>query len=200
MADGTIDGTNVIFYCNWMKVGYFDPKMPVPQDGWVGSGHHNVATAQYPLGTIGHQLNETAPGSGAGSLGTFGHSYFLYGQFLHESGTTAAAKLLCVPDAAAYPFRLTDGQTEGIANGSELYGVLLSAMTTLYYGWFFCGGVVPSDLVAAMDGTINTDASVVAGEFTTGALTADEIGLALCDGYTSNEQPIGFAYADDTDN
>ena len=141
MADTTIDGTNLIFYCNWLGVGFFDPKMPTPQDGWDGSGHHNVATAQYPLGTIGHQLNETAPGSGTGSNGTFGHSYFIYGQMDQGSGTTSAAKQLVVAVSASYPFRLTDDPDDNIVISGSLYGVTISLMTTLYYGWFFCGGL-----------------------------------------------------------
>ena len=48
-----------------------------------------------------------------------------------------------------------------------------------------------------MDGTFATDDSVDVGDFTSHDLTADNIGLAICDA-AANDQPIGFAYAADT--
>jgi hypothetical protein len=190
MADSTIDGTKLLFYDNWPGPAHRRVGM---LDGPLDARSHNVAVPYCDVGTKWFIHN-----SGA-SKGTAGDSIFVYLQAVNNADVAIAAKTVCVPDVVLYPYRVTNDPDDCISVADALYAIAISAMTDSYYGWFFAGGVVPSDEIVSggtfvLDGTFPTDDSVVAGDFTTVDLTADAIGFGVIAATTS---AIGYAMAAD---
>jgi hypothetical protein len=72
-----------------------------------------------------------------------------------SSAATAANALLPTQ------YIVTDDASEALLSGP--IAVALSAMTTGYYGWFWCGGVCPVDSVSGLGGSYVTDGTVAAG-------------------------------------
>lgn len=185
MANSTIDDAKFILIDRWP--GAPDDKMGTPPDGFTGSSHHNVSTPQYSIGTKIRVYDNTNKG----------YSTFIYLQYI--AGTKAstlalAAKQFVAMDtseqatAATSPtyYKVTDDGSEALIQGP--LAVALSAMTTAYYGWFWCGGVCPVDFVSGLGGNYVTDGNVAAGAgivgVANGSLTSTQgdkiiLGLAM---------------------
>lgn len=189
MADATIDSEQI--YLTPGRWGTPD-KTIVLQDGVTGALHHNVVAPFFPLGTVIQVWNNGT------TAGVDGFSEFVYVQYIVGSGPTCAAKQLLVPDAVGTgPYVLTNDPDDCIVNsGCERAAVAISVVTTAYYGWAWCGGVVPEAEVSGLGGTYATDDSVLAGSaICEHNLTADAMGFAATDGVL--DVPIGFALAED---
>lgn len=152
MAAGTIAYNLFHLTGNWPKA---PDRCDVPLSGFTGLAHHNVETAAYVPGT---QITVYNDGSG----GTTGYSTFIYLQ-LYTQAATLAAKLLCGQISATLWYRVSNNGAATIEAASPgCIGVALSAMTSTYYGWFWCDGVCPVQYVAALTGNYVTK-DVVAG-------------------------------------
>jgi hypothetical protein len=172
MADTTILAKYIVLQDTVQ--GNVNPNLPQPTGGFTGSEHHNVATAEYDVGTKIQVYDETAKG---------------YATFVYLKNGTAAATIaagsVMIPAGATQnstylTYIYTNDADDGVVGGN--CAVALSAMTDDYYGWFWCGGVAPigitnSGIVAAT--TIATDDSVAIGNISTVDLTADSVGLGL---------------------
>ncbi len=181
MADKTVDGAYLFFYDNWPGRVY---RQNALADFYTAT-NHNVATDVCGVGTKVEVWN---PGS---SLGRAGWSVFIY----LKNGATApgvavAAKSILCPDLATDVYVVTNDPNDCLSMGEGLACVAPSAMTASYYGWYLCGGVVPSDLIPAMDGSFATDDAVVAGDFTTATLAVDAIGLSIL---TATTTAVGYS-------
>ena len=170
MADSTIDSEKVVLVDGFP--GYPGALSSTDaKNGFTDASHHNVATAQYPIGTKIQVQN-----SGTGIAGP---SIFMYGQIGTQNGDVAiAAKTICIFDSASDPYELTNDPDSAVGIGAGPIAVALSAMTDAYYGWFWVGGVCPEAFVSGLGGNYPTDSTVVAGTFCAGNLTADAIGLS----------------------
>jgi len=197
MADSTLDSE--LFYLNTGMWGAPNPKYGTPDDGFTGSDHHNVATEVYPLGTVIAYYND-------GTAGVAGWSEFVYCQMEGTSAPTCAVKQICVQDAAGAPFVVTNDPDSALVTtallGQLAACVALSAMTDAYYGWFYCGGVVPEGAVSGLGGNFATVNNVAAGyPIMVSDLTADAIGIGLFlpasatanTGTHNSNVPIGLA-------
>jgi len=123
---------------------------------------------------------------------------------------TLAAGSLCGIDSAnapaTYGYHSVTGDvsTFGASGRSGgLYAVALSAMTTTYWGWFWCGGVVPDFYTSSSakigDTDFLTDGNIVAGAAVAPHLSTDAtMILAIDTTATASNPPMGFAYADDS--
>jgi len=169
--------------------------------GFTGSATHNVATAQYPIGTK-IQIQNTG-------TGVEGPSIFMYAQVgTQNPDVDIAAKSVCTFDNASNPFKLTNDSDGDISTRSCPAAVALSAMTNSYYGWFWVGGVCPESLVSDLGGNYATDSTVAAGAMCVAALAASNVPLgfsATVDGSTADttaaqtpaDVACGFALAAD---
>jgi len=197
MADSTIDSELFVLKDNWPGVARRVSPDNLPNGDIISALHHNVTTAMFPIGDKIVVRNRSAV------AGDDGDSTFIYlkGLAVTEANPTCAAKQLCVPSLAGTPYQVTNDPDQALyKTGCPLVGVLLSVMSfdnsTAYYGWFWCGGVAPEAMVAAMGGNYVTDGAVVAGPIVAhDPATADSIGLGPCGGDT--EAIIGFAYSAD---
>lgn len=192
MADSTITVGRLFLVNNW---GEPNPAYGLPADGLIGVSHHNVVAAAYPLGTVIKVPNVT--------IGNVGFSFLAYLKAVANAAVAFAAGEVCVPDAVATgPCVVTNDPDDCIQKAGSLAAICLSAMTTLYYGWFWVGGVCPQDVALFNNvasplttaATIPTDDSVVAGAFTTVDLAADAIGLGVM---AATALPFGFALGAD---
>jgi hypothetical protein len=186
MADSTIDSELFRLFNHWSR-----PQAQVrqPHDSLIDSSHHNVAS---PKADVGCTLQLKC----LGVTGQVGWSEVTYLQVGTQNPAAAiAAKAVCVPDATAYHHRVTNDPDDCIlATGSPLVAIALSAMTDLYYGWFWTGGVCPEQYVSGLGGDYLTDDNVVAGPITAHNLDADAIGLGPA---AAGEGICGFAYSAD---
>jgi hypothetical protein len=162
MADSTIDTTLVHFKDNWpdgemlsAKNCGFDPR----QIATSAAGHNTVAPS-FPVGT---KVNFYHPGV----AGKAGPCRFVYLGLGTQVGTLAA-KGIVMPVSATVWYTVSNNST-CVAVTSGCGAVALGAMTNDYYGWFLCGGVVPTDFVAALTGNFATTGLVTAGAFGTKA-------------------------------
>lgn len=152
MADGTLDSDLLILTDYWPghPTGNYSP----PSDGFTGATSHNVETPVYPVGTKISVFNR-------GTAGQKGWSTFIYLQLLTQHATNVlAAKSLVVSDSATVWWKVTNATANVASTQLAAYG--LSAMTTAYYGWFWCGGVCPEDYVSGLGGNYLTNGLVVA--------------------------------------
>lgn len=185
MADSTIDDQEI--YLNENQWPGFDLGNHVPEDGFLGSAHHNVsadADGNYP-----YKLGSRVKVYNDGALGNEGMSEFTY--LLYKPITleppTAAAKQFCVRSDADEPFHITNSPDENLGIGLGPCAVMLSAMTATTTaakaGWFWTGGVVPTDKklfkgsASPLAGTFATTSAVVVGPITAADLEADAIGI-----------------------
>jgi len=159
----------------------------VLQDGITGASHHNVATAAFPLGTVVRLYNHSA------KAGLNGWSEFVYVGFVANAGVAIAAKQVLVADAVATgPYVVTNDPDSCVfATGAPQACIAISSVTTLYYGWAYCGGVVPEEYVSGMGGNYATADGTIAGPICAHDLAADAIGLGPTDGVL--DEAIGFA-------
>jgi len=211
MADATIDGAYIV-----LTPGRFGPPNPaygIPTDGFTGADHHNVAAAAYPVGTVIAAYN-----SGA-SKGVAGMSEFVYLKWSDTDTHTGAVNYVAVPASGDVPTTYTMDPDDYFIDTAALTSTLvesaynpravvaLSDMTNLYYGWAWCGGVCPSDIVTTMDGDLHTDDSVAVGPITCVNCASDYMGLAGFDisvamSYAASASlqdggPMGYAFQAD---
>jgi len=160
MANSTIDGTKIILNDLWP--GTPDPMLTVPIDGFTGADQHNVATAVRRVGTKIKVYDDTGKG----------YATFIYLQYIAGTKATTlalAAKQFVSMDISEQAtagttstyYKVTDDASEALLGGP--LAVAISAMTTLYYGWFWCGGVQPTSHVAALTGNYTTNGTLTAG-------------------------------------
>ena len=190
MADGTLDSQLIVLFDNWPGVPRVIPDAP---DGrFTAAATHNVATAAHKAGQKIAVWNTAAAGQE-------GMSTFIYLQILRTAAPASAAKQVVVPSSATEWWVVTndpDQATAVIVEGSALAAVALSAMTTEYWGWFWCGGICPEAWVSGLGGNYGTESTVVAGMICTNNLTADSIGFGPVAADT--EAACGYALTDDS--
>jgi len=212
MGDSTIDGAYVVLTSG--RFGAPNPNYGIPTDGFAGADHHNVAAAAYPVGTVIAAHN-------VGTDGAPGMTEFVYLQYANgntvftaTSSVTLAAKGFCVPCSQTKWYEVTgdpdisyttNATTTAINKTGHPRAVMaISTMTDQYYGWFWCGGVCPVDLIAWTASTIATVDTLVYGAIMASDLTADAIGIAafnrsyLASDADTDSYPIGFAFRADT--
>lgn len=167
-TDGTLDSNFVVLIDNWP--GSPSHNLSLPEDGFTGASHHNVvAASKYKVGTKIQVYNET--------LGIPGFSTLIYLQF---EGTATAAKEGCALDVNTSMTLVTNIRTGDLVGTGLPTCFTISAMTDAYFGWFYCGGVVPEDFVAALGGNFATAGSVAVGSaMITIDLSQDAIGFAI---------------------
>lgn len=189
MAASTIDSELIVLAC-----GRWGPAIsePVLLDGLTGVTHHNVAAPAYPVGTVIRVRNDS------GVAGQPGFAELVYLQCVANATVAIAARQLLVPDSATLWYRVTNAPDDAAVANTALPTVpavvAISAMTTLYYGWFWCGGICPQSHVSALGGNYATENNVVAGPISPHDLDADAIGLGPT---AAGEVSIGWAIADD---
>jgi hypothetical protein len=182
-----------------------------PIGGFIGTGfanqyqastslHHNVsATAYFNPGTKVRYYNATLKGWGV----------CIYAKYSKGAETLAAGYLMGIDSANApgtYGYHSITGDvstfgTSGRSGG--LYAVALSAMTDTYWGWFWCGGIVPDFYTSATakigDSDFLTDGNIIAGAAVAPHLSTDAtMILAIDTNATASNPHMGFAYADDS--
>ena len=165
MADKTIDAAKIILIDRWP--GTAAPAIKIPEDGFLGTSHHNVTVAAYPLGT---KLQVYCPGVAqhTGTTTTItdapGFATFIYmKQTAQDASNTLAVKHIVALDNNAVPYEVTNEAATDIGAGFGPIAVALSAMTTASYGWYWCGGVCPVDYVEGLDGTYKGCTGLVIG-------------------------------------
>jgi len=177
MANSTIDDQKIQLYDRFP--GIPDRQGQKPPDGFTGATHHNVAAAVYEVGTK-IQLYDTT---------SKGYTTFIYLQYIKGTAAVPAAKAPVMLDTTEQATAATTATYYKVCNdGAEVLldgpmAFVISAMTTLYYGWFWCGGVVPVSFVSAMGGNYVTDSTLTAGNpFGAADSTADGmIALTIAD-------------------
>ena len=147
MADEKIDSEEIVLFNHWGPPVSFEP----PIDGFTGASHHNVAAALFPVGTVIQVYCD-------GSVGKIGHSKFVYLKLEAQDATNVlAARMIVVPHTDADMTDVTNEVDTAVADEGGLMAVALGAMTTDYYGWFWCGGVCPEQYVSDLGGYYATD-------------------------------------------
>lgn len=149
------------------------PAADVSGDVFGNSTHCNVSTAKYKLGTkIAYYDTSNT-----------GWSIMAYLRYNSGSGTVTAADGQIagqVIETTGFPYDVTsDGDT-----ADQIYGyaaIMVISMTTTYYGWFWVGGVCPTqkapNLAAATSTITSATGDVVAGELLTLVDAGDNLGL-----------------------
>lgn len=128
------------------------PKRDHDGNAFTNSDFHNVATG----GTYkpGDKITVWEPT-------LQGWSTFTYLQYV-DGGVTSAAGHMAVLDAGGEWYKVTNEGDSALVNVPP--AVCLSLMTTLYWGFFWTGGVCPQSWVTALaTAVINTDNAVVNG-------------------------------------
>lgn len=178
MANVTVDSEAVILID--LFPGYPDPRLAAPKDGFTGSDHHNVASVAYPIGTKIQVYNK--------GTGVDGLSVFIYLKLETQDATNVlAARHFVTNHSDATPYDVTNEAATDIGAHLGLCAVGLGAMTTDYYGWFWCGGVCPEAYVSDLGGVYYCSAAAAIGacmlsDLETPGTTAGELGLATASG------------------
>lgn len=179
MADSTLDSALFWLIDTWPGTPWQGADLPT--DGFTGSSHHNVTTAVYPVGTkIQVLCTHTSYDRG---LATF---IYLRNSEVQHSTAPIKAKTFVVPANTTYWYDVTNSASGYAADKASSAAVGISTMdyTTGRYGWFWCGGVCPTQYVTDLDGAFVTDSTVVAGVAAIGNLgttTTAAGGLCLVD-------------------
>lgn len=172
-----------------LRPGRFGPpkRLRLPYEGITGSNHHNTLTPIYPLGTVLQLWNsDTGYQDGTTSDGAANWCEFVYGRF--DEGPTLVARHVLIPKVVNELFDFTNDKADMGSEVAQHYAVVaISTMTDDYYGWFWSGGVCPSDLVGdAFSATATVEvvsAGAAAGSsLQAAALSVDAIGFAITDG------------------
>ncbi|HUW99396.1 MAG TPA: hypothetical protein VMY35_00320 [Phycisphaerae bacterium] len=195
MANAAIDSEMIILTGNGLA-GFHDYNIGVPPDGFTGATHHNVAAAVYPVGTMVDVYNK-------GNTGVAGGATFIYGKVGAQDETNViAAKHLCAIFATTpVPYEFSNEVATDLGESVQAIVIALSAMTTSYYGWFWCAGVCPEEFVSGLGGTyptVNTTVvigAMAAGDLETAGTTAGEIGFEIPD--ADQEVIVGYALSAD---
>ena len=176
MADEKIDDAKIMLFDFWPGVARKVTELPA------------AFTTAVETAVFGPGEKICIWNSGAAN-GNAGYATFVYLHIGTQATDNAiAVKDLLVPDSATDPFLVTNDPDETdirLKTGSPLVGMALATMDDAYWGWCWCGGVCPSDLVSGLDGWHYTDNSVVIGPMVVGVPGAD------------TEAVIGMAYAND---
>ena len=161
MTASTIAPTYLMLYdlCPG-PIGYDLPPADSSGDVFGNASHCNVASAAYPQGTKVAYYDTT----------NSGWSIMAYLKFVAGTGTAGDGLLAGGPyddGTNVHPYSVThDGETTNQTYGYAAVAVV--EMTTTYYGWFWVGGVCPSDkapnLAAVTTGIITPSADVAKGE------------------------------------
>jgi hypothetical protein len=181
MADKTIDAKYLYLIDNWPGQAQTNQNLPETRNGYTpftDPSHHDVTEEAYPLGTKVQVYCNGADGSK-------GWATFIYLK-LNPTGaappTPAAQQVVTGVDADEI-YAVTNDKNNCLGIGKGPIAVMLSDMSATadgdaYYGWFWCGGVCPVDIVPDLDGNFATDSTVAIGPIVAAALTADAIGFA----------------------
>jgi len=133
-----------------------------PADGILGASHHNVdgstpTKRKYRVGTV---LKAWHPGNTASSVA--GYTEFVYGIFDQNNGTKLDPdpNVIVIPTAIDDLFTFTDDVNDCASLAAAAFAVVMlgaiatngtpiatGLMTDTYYGWFWSGGVYPTDFV-----------------------------------------------------
>jgi hypothetical protein len=155
---GTIDTTFVRLIDQWPA----GANIPAPQratGGTLGAAAgHNTSTAKYPLGT---KFRVSADPLSAGL------STFVYLKMGTQAGAVALVAgsvvgLAAASDNATLSHFVVNGDPElqqitaTTSHSGIGAAIAISAMTDLYYGWFWCGGPSPENFITALATTIAT--------------------------------------------
>ncbi len=132
------------------------------QDKDITTSHDVITTSAYKIyvpGTKMDYYNKTLQGYGT-------CIYLRYS----EGGETLAAGMICQPDPALDSLYYVTGDCSTFVDlaVAKPNCIALSAMTTTYWGWFWCSGVCPdffTSATARFDATTTTtDTNLTAGE------------------------------------
>jgi len=189
MTASTIAPTYLLLYDLLPGPLTFDlPPADASGDVFGNATHCNVSTAAFRQGTKVAYYDET----------NSGWSIMAYLKFIAGTGTAGDGVLAGGPysdGTTAQPFTVThDGESTNQRYGYAAVAVL--EMTTTYFGWWWIGGVCPSDkapnLAAVTTGIITATNDVADGEPLTlvdssntvaldnvGTLTTTIVGIAL---------------------
>lgn len=158
MTDGAIDSEEFYLFDNWPGTPL--QSAAVPTGGFTGSAHHNVSSPAYPVGTKIAVMNTHASYQIGGSV-------FIYLRNIEIVSTSVpvAVKHWVIPKNTSNWYEVTNENNSILADAGTPGAIGLSTMstTTGYYGWFWCGGVCPTQYVTDLDGDFVTDSTVVAG-------------------------------------
>jgi len=206
MADSTITLQGVILKDNWPGAPV-SPPVANYQDMTAAAVGHNLAAPLFPVGTKWQVYNSGRP-TDLGVKFNVGFSTFVYLKGAADIATAVAAvtTVICVPDdtlAAGNPaekmYTVVADSDLTTHEGSGMVAVALSTMTNSYYGWFWCGGVAPTQYVAGftVTATLVTDDSLTAScDIMTVASVATGIALKIA---TAGSPSCGIAlYVDGT--
>ncbi len=160
----------------------------IPTGTFVGSAHHNVAAAVFPIGTKVEVKQDTATGV------TPGFCTFIY--MHHNNGSDNVTMVI------KCPAQLLHGESSSVTcdqNESNLFSpgvICLTAVTDTYYGWYQCGGPVCNGnstalATSVLDGDFVTGGNVVQGGLN--YIDAD-VTLDACTAGTNGE--YGFVFSD----
>ena len=147
------------------RFGAPDPQLGMPKDGFLGSEHHNVSAAKFPVGTVVRVYCDALAHTCGEAGGEEGYAEFTYLKHGTNASTVCAAKSLCLQDTLT-DWALVTSDWNGAVNdaGKGVMGcVALSAMTANYHGWFWTGGIVPLNYVSALSGSFKTNGNLVIG-------------------------------------
>src|SRR3990172_13158393 len=196
MADSYMSSDEIVLVDNWPGKPLKAYSLPTT---FLADAeyYHNASTEKFPLGT-------KIQGYNPGTAGLQGYFTIIYLK-LKEPEEALAAKHICVvhKDALAdgHIFEVTNDNASCLTTNQPA-AVALAAMTTLYYGWFWCGGVCPEDFVSGLGGSFATLNDVAAGSqmcvtvlAVTSVASFGDFGFDLQDG--TAELACGWALAAD---
>jgi len=173
MADKSIDDQKLVLIDRWPGDAMQNAK--VPEDGFMGTSHHNVATAVYPVGT---KIQVYCKGTAAqGTLtGNAGYATFIYLKLEEmEATNTCLQKNLVATEStltgsvADNVYDVTNEAATDMGAGLVPAAVSLgtpsgtAAMTENYYGWYWCGGVCPVDYCDNLNGNYRCTTGAIIG-------------------------------------
>ena len=186
MADSTLDSELFVLRDWWPEA----PTLTIddlPEGGVMDIRQQNVTVPAYePLTKLLLWNNGTA-------AGVNGWSTLIYLQ-AEVTGHTAIVQQVFVHDVNTSMYIVTnDPDGDLLSDGMPMFGISLSAMADVSFGWFWCGGVAPESHCADMGGNYLTVYDLAVGPFTIVDLTADNIGFAIVDADT--EAIAGYAFS-----
>ena len=191
MADSTIDDKEIILFDHWP--GNANMQVP-PYDSFTSeAARHDVDMVGAPQKANFYELGTKITVFCPGNLGAKGWSTFIYLELapVTAENPTPAAKQVVVPVDADEVYKVSNDPDQCLLNtGSPLGAVMISAMSAdaeneRRRGWFWCGGVCPTDFVSDLDGTHACVNTVVPGPMMFSNLTLDQMGYALFAGATT---------------
>ncbi len=163
----------------------------IPTGTFVGSTHHNVAAAVFPIGQKVTVKQDAATGVTAGSC-TFIYQHFNNGSDSVAMVVKAPAQLL-----HAEMQSLTCDKDE-----SNLFGpgaICLTIMTTTRYGWFQCGGPICNGNSIALATTVLDGDFVTDGNVAQGGLNLVQADVTLGPVTAGTDGEYGFIWSDTAD-